>query len=363
MKLAWRIVALLVVGFVGLGIAFVVFLNRDRSAKEIASFSHYGEITSLQFSSDGLFLAVGSKETRIGGLNFFKGEVTVWNVGRKTMAAQIVAPGWVQTLAMSPNGQELAVGCTVFSEVNNTDKHGELRLYHFPTLNLKNKLVDSSPVKSLAFAPDGGGLFFSGPYDDPPKKPKLVLVSNLEIKTHLEGIRSQGCGGSFSPDGKTLVVGDVGDHKYGVVKVFHASDGKLMSHLADEGLSSQLLEQVAFSSDGKHLAKMFQRGGISLVDMKTMRAETSDEFRNSIGRCRQFAFSPNGRFLAGTGIRFRAYHTEIVIWDLVKRKVHVYIDWRENPSYQSPIAFSPDGTKVAVGSKMGEVKVFEFPWD
>ena len=171
--------------------------DREGNLKQVLV-GHDHDLTSLSFSQDGAFLASG--ERRLTGSG---GRVCVWDLAAGQCRMMICVPGWVQAVAFSPAGRELAFG---------------------------NK--------------DGGG-------------PNLLTLLNLDSGhwRHLVG-PDNGASGlsriSWSPDGRSLAIRD----NWGFISIRRrdAADPQKMLEVPDWKDGQKGCDSVAWSPDGKWIA-------------------------------------------------------------------------------------------------------------
>ena len=158
-----------------------------------------------------------------------------------------------------------------------------------------------------------------------------LLVSGTET---VDGV-------AFSPDGKTLAVGDFG----GQIGLWDVATGRRTAVLAE---GSGTVYGVAFSPDGKTLAAGDYGGQVSLWDVATgRRTATLNEGSPVYG----VAFSPDGKTLAaGDG------GGRVGLWDVATgRRTAVLAEG----SPVRGVAFSPDGKTLAAGDFGGQVGLWD----
>lgn len=144
----------------------------------------------------------------------------------------------------------------------------------------------------------------------------------------------------ISPDGKTIAAGGWTGWEWdrqGVVYLFDASTGELRQRLT--GFAS-IIGELRFSPDGRWLAVgLHGNAGLAFVDMQDRSVRTQDTSYSD--RVVETAFASNG-LIAATSLDgyLRIYSPEL---DLVVRQ--------QLPGSRrlASIAFSPDGTRLAVG--------------
>lgn len=217
-------------------------------------------------------------------------------------------------------------------------------------------------VRSLAFQP-ASGLLVSGDYAgrlnawQPLAEAAPAPV--YSVPAHQGWLRAV----AVSPDGATLAT--CGNDR--MVRLFNAADGKLLAELA--GHESHVYN-VAFHPAGGHLATCDLKGVVKHWDLVT-RAQVRQldasvlwkydaGFRADIGGARGMAFSPDGAWLACSGMTevtnaFAGIGNAVVAlfdWQTGERKQVL----RPKENFQGvawSVAFHPAGFIMAVGGGQG----------
>jgi WD40 repeat protein len=157
----------------------------------------------------------------------------------------------------------------------------------------------SAHVNAVALSPDGSILASSS-------KDGTIKLWNVATGAQLRTF--YGGGGysvAFNHDG-TLIAAGSSD---GVVRLWDVSTGVEVRTL---GRSSNLLSTVAFSRDGKSLASIVSTKEVSSPIVKLWDFSTGSELRSFPGNgLNWIAFSPDGKFLAGSGVS-----NTIKLWDI-----------------------------------------------
>ncbi len=316
-----------------------------------------GSVTSVSFSPDGKRLAAAGNRN---------GLVRIWELeGEKEVSLRHGTSGVVHTLAYSPDGTVLVSG----------GSDGALRLWDTATWREKGSLDHHQELRSIAFSPDGKVLISGGLlgavrlWDVKEMKELLVreghlfgvwsvayssdgeLIASggqdgmlmvwdartrkriLGIRTHPDGVFAA----RFDPGGGRIATGG---RENTPVRLWEASTGKLISELdGDPGRYWTL----AFAPDGKTLAGYRQDEGVRLWDLESGRTRLKVEAVRS-----SLALSPDGRKVA-TSLTLRdVSKTQAVqLWDAATGKALLTLPG----SYATALAFSPDGTVLAVGDR------------
>lgn len=269
----------------------------------------------------------------------------------------------VSSLAFSPDGAVLAVGCAdrkvVLWDVAAGKRRGE-------------PLRTDQPVKSVAFSPDGG-ILAAGAGD-------RVVLWDAPLHAPRARTLAEGRGSvhplAFSPDGGLLAVGHAdgavwffdpatgaesgapADARRALGAVRFSPDGSLLAVSGSDGarifdaaarkelawLDISMCDGVAFSPDGRTLAV---DGDTRMLVVGLPGGEVIRSFAPG-GAPRSFAFSPDGGTLA-VGYR---YERLIRLWDpATGRRIGAPFPIR--PDSAAALAFSPDGSLLAAGGELG----------
>jgi len=166
----------------------------------------FGRVTSVVFSPDGRYLAVGTD----GGSSVQLIDTNSWQVIRT-----FEGHTWgVNSVAFSPDGRLLASGSF----------DGTIRLWDVATgSEVRTLKGHTSNVNSVAFSPDGR-LLASGSDDG---TIKLWEVATGSLVRTLEGHTDNVCSVAFSPDGKLLASGSADK----TIKLWDVATGSLVRTL------------------------------------------------------------------------------------------------------------------------------------
>jgi WD40 repeat protein/serine/threonine protein kinase len=292
---------------------------------------HKDEAWCLAFTPDSRYLLSGSDNSDEPGT------LKLWGVA----GGELVTSGrphfaTLSTMAISPDGQRLVTG--------GLNEKRNLRLWDIRFLTDTKLWKDgrslpgrSSPVRSVAFSPDGKTLAKSG--DD--RKIHLFDGFSMAGRGLLSGHTDKVRQIAFSPDGKTLASA--------------ANDGSV--RLWDLATRSQIaaiegprpFTTLAFSPDGTTLAVADQTGLIRFLDPATMTEKARIFSEDS--ELRSVAYSPDGRILAAAGMG-----KTIRLWDTLT--LQNLLDLKGHEAQINAVAFSPDGSSLASCDHAGKVKLW-----
>ena len=292
--------------------------------------SEIGEISSVAFSPDGKYLALGSAGGVIELLDVKTGE-KIWRT-----RAHIAM---VSSVAFSPDGKYLASGS--FSE-------STIKLLDAKTGEEIRVLSDHrSHVNSVAFSRDGKYLA-SGSEDKTIKLWNMAtgeFVRTLKDKGHTAGVNSV----AFSPSGRLLASGSDDN----TIKLWKVESGELEGTLV--GHEGAVMSVTFDPLDGMYLASGSADRTIKLWSMAT-RKEVST-LAGHTGSVMSIAFSRDGEYLASG-----SEDKTIKLWDVAD--VDAAIKVRTLIGYKgrlNAVTFSPDAHSRYLVSSSGDrtIKLWE----
>lgn len=243
----------------------------------------------------------------------------------------------IVALAYAPNGQILA----------SADDAHRVTLTDVSSGQTKQVFGYKEKVVALAFAPDGKLLavgvgkqirLLDPKSDLKTAAPKRVLEMKMPVNSTLQ----------FSADGRVLLAVEV-DYSTGegyAVDVWSVASGKLIRRHQTKYTESYA---AALAPDGKTFVAPTGVVGAGLFSVATGQKlrDLSGDFPHNTGfYVGDFAFSPDGKHIAGTG-GFMESSGNFTVWDARSGKVkwsHIIDD------YGIALAWAPDGARVATGT-------------
>ncbi len=199
-----------------------------------------------------------------------------------------------------------------------------------PVGTMIRRLITGSPVRSVAFSPDGKWLLAG--HDD--YTVSVWEVATGEQKVTLRGHESPVRTIAFSPDGKLIATGSDDE----TIRIWRTSDWQTLQVMHHPGCP---IESVRFSPDGRHLAAGGWGNAITLYLLKQEKIEPIGLF--SCPFVHSLSFSPNGSLLAAG-----CYDGAIYLWQIADQQALDPISGFNTFIYS--VAFNPASTIIAASS-------------
>jgi WD40 repeat protein/mono/diheme cytochrome c family protein len=252
-----------------------------------------------------------------------------------------MVPPVITAIAYSPDGSVLAV--TGYHEI----------LLHSPDgSKLLARLLGESPrLEALAFSPDGKFLAACGGSAAQFGQVQVWDVAARKAAETYNVGTDELYGVSFAPDAKSVAFG-------GADKVVHRIDLATGKEMLDFKAHADWVLATQFTHDGKQLVSAGRDRAMKLIDLENSRFV--DDINNPLEGCLCLAIHPKEeQIVYGGELGFARLYK---ISDNQKRTAgrndtNLLRAFPRQPGPVTAVAFSPDGSHVALGS-MGVVNVY-----
>jgi WD40 repeat protein len=311
------------------------------SGKELRTFRNdnkdHARITSIVISPDGKHVITGSGSNVVvpmsdGTMAHAKSSdytIRIWDIvtGRQIKAFN-KGKGWVEAIAISPDGKHVISG----------DFEDSARMWDIAT-GRQVKAFNVEGVSSIAISPDGKYALFGGVMNI-----RLWdIAKDREIRTfsgHSGWVRSV----AFSPDGKYALSGS--DDK--APKLWDIASGK---ELRSFGGYTQQVASVSVSSVGKKMLIGQEAGLLNLWDISTGRQIKT--IKHTLG-VRAAIISRDGTLAAAGGWDFPESSSTIKLWNIATGREIQTLRKAGEGRWSHPLAISPDNKSIlwSVGSAL-----------
>ncbi|MFC5745004.1 WD40 repeat domain-containing serine/threonine protein kinase [Actinomadura rugatobispora] len=286
-----------------------------------------GGARSVSFSRDGTKLA-GSSDG---------GSIRLWNAtgGRPTVTMKLETPKFPM-VAFRPDGKSLISG----------QWDGSVRLWNVASRSSSVIMSDPDGAGGIAMSPDGTKVARSEG-----KKIRIFDVPGNRTARTLSGHTKSAGSVAFSPDGRLLASSSSLDN---TVRIWDVASGRALRVIPSEELSI-FSDMLAFSPDGKTLAKANDKNSVQLWDVAT--GSLTKTFTNvEDSSFYSLAFSPDGKTLAtGTGRGL------IKLWDVAGGRVTTVLAGHDDSATVNGLAFRPDGRSLASAGSDDTVRLWVTP--
>jgi WD40 repeat protein len=286
---------------------------------------HSHRILRIVYSTDGTFFATAATDRTI----------KIWRASDAMLLRTIFVPVGSSALALSPDNATICAGGHF------ADAHPFIRCWQVSDgVELWTAAVPNSnagdDINNLSYSPDGQRIVTGTG-----GKLKIFRASDGGFLSDYSGVCANCYGGVgvYSPDGNFIGTSTAFD--YARLALLDASNGSLSWDFGASSVSFPY--DVAFSPDSQLVGSA---NGIGIHVFGTYDHAGRSFDRACTSGLQRIAFSPNGTRVAGGGSGY------FCLWNtstgaLVRSWTH---DNNATGSYDNPVAFSPDSTKLLTGT-------------
>jgi WD40 repeat protein/mono/diheme cytochrome c family protein len=252
------------------------------------------------------------------------------------------APPLITALAFAPDGKTLAVSGYREVLVHKADGSG-----------LVARLVGQAQrVEGLTFAPDGLTLACVGGSPGRFGEVQFWDAKTYKLRLAVRSTFDTLYGGAFTPDGTRFAFG-CADNSARVIDVKSGKETLRIDHHSDWAFGT------AYSRDGKHLITLGREGALKLTEAAT--GSFVDDIGKNYGELKVLARHPKEDTVAIGGDEkiprlYKIFRTQRR--DMNYTDFNLIRAFETQPGPISAIAFSPDGSTLAVAGYGGEARLY-----
>jgi WD40 repeat protein len=299
-----------------------VATNSPQTVKLKHTFSHDKWAETVAFSPDGKWIAAGYEDATIRIWDLTTGESRMTLQRHRARISQLLIP---------PDGKTI-LSCSTDSTIKQWDAaSGEL---------LSTLTDPSRSVNCLARISDN--TFIAGTFDGNVRRWNL---DTQIFETFPNSIHNSGITGLAAHPDRGLALSAASN----VIAVINLIDGHLIGTLSGH---SQTVRSLEFMKDGRHAISSSEDGTIKIWDLQTSTCLATLEGHQ--GTIRSANLSPDGTLVASSGWM----DGTVRLWDW-KAGECLEVIKVQNRWSPDPVAWSADGSLIAVGALEGVVYVFQ----
>ena len=295
----------------------------------LLTLGHYSNsITAITFSRDGRLLLARDAP----------GRTLFLDIARKAEIARVPSrAGRYRAMALSPNGSLLAAGTLV------TGLTQVVNLWDVASRQKVAELPHPEGIRALAFSPGGSRLASFG--TDATVRIWEVASRRVIHRFPASQTSSEATGVvKFSPDGKTLVIGET-DGRIRLIELESNTERVILAHA--EGITA-----LAFLADGKILASTSAYPNTAILLWDVVSGGRAGQLTGHTAFIHDLAVAPDGHTLASA-----SSDQTIRLWDVDRQQPLATLRGHELAVWA--VAFSPDGNTLASGCKDGSIALWE----
>ncbi len=255
----------------------------------------------------------------------------VWDLETGVRLGQDVHRGVVWAVAFSPDSQTVA----------SSTLGGDVKLWDMSPPDEASSIAIRE-ARDLRFSPDGRTLLVGNP--GPTSTVDVSAGKEIGVLP-VRGIRTFSAGGATAA---RLAAGTP-------AVVFDTTSGRELAHLPLPTTTGGT-PGITLSEDGQHAATFFSFRGDSTVKLWDIATQQVRTLTNDVGQiavnCAEF--SPDGKLLAA-GFQFQW----VVVWDVATGKVKLQFVQQPSMLWIKSVKFSPDSKALAVGTDLGAVTLWD----
>jgi WD40 repeat protein len=293
-------------------------------------FCQSDESVRLQTNSGPIGAVAISQDGRVMAAQTGGDKVVVWDLVSRRPMAELPSSDSMEILGLSATGSLLAVG------TYNARREPMVEVWDVQARKISRTLTHPSPVRSLAFSPDGTLL---ATFDNQGTIALVEWAANHTL-TNLSVLppRHGGAGVvGFSPDGSRLAIGE----DYGRISILNWRAETTVS-MTNQTPTGDGVMALTFSPTSELLAAGFGYAGRTIRLWDASSGEPRGQMVHPAGEVGALAFTPDGRLLASAGD-----DRMIRIWNVVDQVELAGLRGHEGEGMA--LAFLPDGNTLVSG--------------